>query len=259
MQSVLTENSKGVQQHTAAGSPMLRKLLRFNPQFNLHRTGSSDRGDIEDYIAEVFAQAYNAEVTGFAPFLISMRCAGNISAAAGIQPANTAPLFLEQYLDNPIEQVLSSRYGKTIGRHEIFELCNLAALRPGVTQLIYLIMAGVMARTGLDYAVFAGTKQVAKGVSKLGFCMESIVAADPARLGADAANWGSYYANEPHVMVLDVRKSMAAINALPLPGTLLSMYESQIAEMAKHFNSVHRATSPTNADIYASNASHAFN
>jgi len=240
MQALLTTNSEGIQQHTAAGSPMLRKLLRFNPQFNLHRTGSPDRSDIEHYIADVFAQAYGADVTGFAPFLISMRCAGNISAAAGIRPANSAPLFLEQYLDNPIEQVLSSRYGKTIGRHEIFELANLAALRPGVSQLIYLITAGVMARTGLDYVVFAGTKQVAKGVSKLGFCLESIVAADPARLGDDAAHWGSYYDNAPHVMMLDLRKSMEVLNALPLSGILLNIYESQIAELANHFNSVHR-------------------
>ena len=239
MQTLLTTHSAGAQQHTAAGSPMLRKLLRFNPQFNLHRTGSPDRGDIEHYIREVFAQAYGAEVAGFAPFLISMRCAGNISAAAGIRPAGSAPLFLEQYLDNPIEQVLSSRYGKTIGRHEIFELANLAALRPGVSQLIYLITAGVMARTGLDYVVFAGTKQVAKGVSKLGFCVESIVAADPARLGAAAESWGSYYENKPHVMVLDLRKSMDVLTALPLPGILMNMYESQIAELANHFNSVH--------------------
>lgn len=240
MQALLTATPEGIQQHTAAGSPMLRKLLRFNPQFNLHRTGSPDRRDIEHYIADVFAQAYGAQVAGYAPFLMSMRCAGNISAAAGIRPADSAPLFLEQYLDDPVERVLSTRYGKTIGRHEIFELGNLAALRPGVSQLIYLITAGVMARTGLNYAVFAGTKQVAKGVSKLGFCMEAIVAADPARLGGAAANWGSYYKNAPQVMVLDLRKSMDVLNALPLPGILLNIYESQIAELANHFNSVHR-------------------
>jgi len=240
MQVQLTATSEGIQRHTATGSPMLRKLLRFNPQFNLHRSGSPDRLDVEHYIADVFAQAYGAEVTSFAPFLMSMHCAGNISAAAGIRPANSAPLFLEQYLDNPVEQVLSSGYGKNIARNEIFELGNLAALRPGVCQLIYLIMAGVMARTGLNYAVFAGTKQVAKGVSKLGFCMETIVAADPARLGSAAANWGSYYNNAPHVMVLDLSKSMDVLNGLPLPSILLSIYESQIAGLANHFNSVCR-------------------
>lgn len=228
------------QQLLAETPPLLRRLLRFNPEFGLHRAGSPDRGDIERYIGEVFADAYGAEVTGFAPFLMSMSCAGRISAAAGIRPAAPEPLFLEQYLDAPVEEVLSSRYGRTIERSEIFELGNLAALRPGVCQLIYLIMAGVISRTGLNYAVFAGTKQVAKGVGRLGFCMEPIVAADPARLGATAGNWGTYYDNAPHVTVLDLRKSMDVLSDLPLPRILMEIYEPQIAALAAHFNSAHR-------------------
>jgi hypothetical protein len=220
--------------------PLLRRLLRFNPEFSLHRPGSPERAAVEHYIADVFAEAYGAEVSGFAPFLMSMSCAGRISAAAGIRPAAGGPLFLEQYLDAPVEQVLSDRYGRSIARAEIFELGNLAALRPGVCQLIYLIMAGVIARTDLNYAVFAGTRQVAKGVGRLGFCMEPIVAADPARLGAAAGNWGSYYNNAPQVTVLDLRKSMQVLADLPLPSILLDVYEPQIELLAAHFNSVHR-------------------
>jgi hypothetical protein len=240
MQALLTATAEGIQQHTAARSPMLRKLLRFNPRFDLHRAGSPARSDVENYIADVFAKAYDAQVTGFAPFLISMSCAGSISAAAGIRPAAATPLFLEKYLDASIEQVLSHCYGIPVDRAEIFELGNLAALRPGVCQLIYLIMAGFLQRSGLRYAVFAGTRQVAKGVGKLGFCMETIVAADPARLGETATDWGSYYDNDPHVMVLDLQKSMNVLRTLPLPSVLLSIYEPQIAELANHFSSVYR-------------------
>jgi hypothetical protein len=240
MQTLLSAMSEGIQQHAGAQSPMLRKLLRFNPQFDLHRAGAPYRPDVENYINEVFSQAYGAEVTGFAPFLMSMRCAGGISAAAGIRPADSESLFLEQYLDAPVEQVLGHYCGHSISRKEIFELGNLAALRPGVCLLFYVILAGVMARTGMNYAVFAGTKQVAKGLTKLGFCMESITAADPARLGAAAENWGSYYDNAPQVMVLDLGKSMDVLNAMPLTSILLNIYEMQIAELANHFNSVHR-------------------
>jgi hypothetical protein len=240
MQAVFTATTEGIQQHTAARSPMLRKLLRFNPRFDLHRAGSPNRGEVEAYIGDVFAKAYGAKVAGYAPVLVSMSCAGNISAAAGIRPAATEPLFLEQYLDAPVEQVLSNNYAQPVARDQIFELGNLAALRPGVCQLIYLIMAGFLQRTDLRYAVFAGTRQVAKGVGKLGFCMETIVAADPARLGGAAADWGSYYDNDPHVMVLDLHKSMDVLSALPLPSVLLNIYEPQIAELANHFNSVYR-------------------
>jgi len=219
--------------------PLLRRLLRFNPEFALHRGGSPDRGDVELYIANVFAEAYGAKVTGFAPFLMSMSCAGRISAAAGIRPAAGRSLFLEQYLDVSVESALSEHYGHAISRGEIFELGNLAALRPGVCQLIYLIMAGVIARTGLNYAVFAGTRQVAKGVGRLGFCMEPIVAADPARLGAAADNWGTYYDNAPCVTVLDLRRSMKVLAGMPLPRVLLEVYAPQIELLAGHFSSAH--------------------
>jgi hypothetical protein len=240
MQAELTVTSEGIEQQNTAGSRLLRKLTRFNPEFNLHRTGSPNRHKVERHIANIFAETYGAEVTEFAPFLMSMVCAGNVSAAAGIRPADTGPLFLEQYLDDPVEQVLGNCYGQTMGRHEIFELGNLAALRPGVCQLFYLIMAGVMARTKLNYVVFAGTKQVAKGLGRLGFHMELIVAADPSRVGDAAANWGNYYASEPQVMAIDLCKSMEALNKMPLPRALLNFYEPQIAELANHFNCVYR-------------------
>jgi hypothetical protein len=240
MQAQFTATSEAIEQQNPAGSRMLRKLLRFNPEFNLNRIGSPNRCEVEGHIASVFADTYGAEVAEFAPFLMSMACAGNVSAAAGIRPADAGPLFLEQYLDDPVEQVLSNCYGQTLSRDEIFELGNLAALRPGVCQLFYLIMAGVIARTKLNYVVFAGTNQVAKGLTRLGFHMEPIVAADPARLGDAAENWGSYYDSEPQVMAIDLRESMKALNQLPLPCVLLKFYEPQIAELANHFNSACR-------------------
>jgi hypothetical protein len=240
MQAQLTATSAGIGAQKSAGTLMLRRLVRFKPEFNLHRKGSPNRCDVEQHIADVFAATYGAEVTEFAPFLMSLVCAGNVSAAAGIRPAATGPLFLEQYLDSPVEQALSNCYGKSIDRDEIFELGNLAALRSGVCQLFYLIMAGVIARTKLKHVVFSGTKEVQRGLHKLGFHMETIVAADPSRLGDAAANWGTYYASDSQVMAIDRDKSMKALAQLPLPTKLLNFYEPQIIELANHFNSVYR-------------------
>jgi hypothetical protein len=240
MQAELTANPVAMDQQDFAGSRLVRKLLRFNPEFSLHRTVSPDRCAVEQHIAKVFAESYGAQVTEFSPFLMSMVCAGNVSAAAGFRPADTGPLFLEQYLDGSIEVILSNCYGKNLDRHAIFELGNLAALRPGVCQIFYLIMAGVIARTKLNYVVFAGTRQVAKGLDRLGFQMDRIAAADPSRLGDAARNWGSYYDSKPEVMAIDLEKSMEALGQMPIPRALLGFYEPQIAELASHFNAVYR-------------------
>lgn len=240
MQAELTAAPLGITEQDVSVPPTLRKLLRFNPEFNLHRAGSPGRTDVEAYIAKAFRKAYGAEVTEFAPFLMSMNCAGSISSAAGVRPASLGPLFLEQYLDGPIEQVLSERYGYRVQRDDIFELGNLASIRPGVCQLFYLILTGIMARTNMNHVVFAGTKQVAKGLNRLGFQLEYIMDADPARLNGAAESWGSYYANKPQVMAIDLRKSMEILGQMSLPSILLNLFEPQIAEQAEHFNTVYR-------------------
>jgi hypothetical protein len=240
MKAALTQTTGLLKPANPAGSTLLRRLLRVNPEFGLHRVGAPQRADVETYIAKVFDQTYGATVSGFAPFLISMSCAGQISAAAGIRPAGFGPLFLEQYLDAPVENVLSSHYGLPVERQEIFELGNLAALRPGVCQLIYLIMAGMVSRTSLNYAVFAGNRQVARGVSKLGFEIATLAPANPARLGEGAADWGSYYDSDPQIMTIDLRNSMQLIKKLPLPSIMLNLYDGQITELAAQFNRVHR-------------------
>ncbi len=240
MQVETTTATMNIVQPELAAPPLLRKLLRFNPEFNLHRIGSPGRVDVETYIANAFARAYGAEVSQFAPYLMSMVCAGSVSAAAGVRPANLGPLFLEQYLDVPVERLLSDYYQTDIGRDDIFELGNLAALRPGVCQLLYLVMAGVMERTRMNHVVFAGTRQVAKGLAKLGFNTRTFAPAEPARLNGDATNWGSYYDNEPKIMAIDLAESMIALRKLALPSILLNIYEPQISELAAHFNCAHR-------------------
>ena len=164
------------------GMPLLRRLLGANPEFCLYSSPAPERAAAEAYVADCFARAYGAEVTEFAPHLLAVRCAGQISGVAGIRPADQS-LFSERYLDEPVDSLLGDLYGRRVSRAEVFELSNLAALRPGVCQLMYMVMAAFLYRAGFRYVVFAGTAQVERTVRKMSFAVTPLAPADPARLG----------------------------------------------------------------------------
>jgi len=222
--------------HYSAGSDpvgfrLLRRLLGNNPQFSLCHEGSSGRAVAEAYIADCFARAYGAQVTKFAPMLLALRCAGSVQAVIGLREAAREHLFLEQYLDEPVEQTLSAKCERQIARNDIMELGNLASLRPGVCQLVYLVLASALYRSGYRFAVFAGTSQVERIISKLNFSLHKIQPADPARLGNAANSWGTYYTTSPHVLVVDLQKSLPKLQENLLAAAVLEFYTDQIDEL----------------------------
>ena len=219
--------------HYSAGSDpvgfrLLRRLLGNNPQFAFLDEHAPNRAEAEAYIADCFARAYGAQVTQFAPILLGLRCAGSLQAVIGLREAAREHLFLEQYLDAPVEQTLAATLGRSVARNEIMELGNLASLHPGVCQLVYLVLASALQRAGYRYGIFAGTSQVQRIVGKLNFDFNVIRPADPARLGSAAQSWGTYYTTAPQVLVVDLHNSLPKLQSNLLAAAVLEIYTDQI-------------------------------
>ena len=65
---------------------------------------AAQRPALERFIAERFRQAYGAQVSHFCAHLLGLRdAAGKWQAAAGYTPAASGALYLEHYLDRPVE------------------------------------------------------------------------------------------------------------------------------------------------------------
>ena len=159
--------------------------------------------------------------------------------------AGTSPLFLEKYLDAPVEELVANNFGAVVSRHEIVEIGNLAALRPGACQLMLLMLAGVLHAAGFRYAAFAGTDQVVRTVHRLSEAVRQVGSADPARLGADADHWGSYYDTSPQVMIVDLAATKAIFDQQRLPAAVFAVYESRIEALAATLRAYrHCATEP---------------
>jgi hypothetical protein len=161
----------------------------------------AQRPALERFIAGCFREAYGAQVGHFCAHLLGLRDrAGAWQAAAGYTPAAAGALFLEHYLDQPVEVALSSAVGRRVPRERIVEVGNLASAARGFGGRFLPALRRHL--VGLDYgwAVFTATREVRSILQHFAFDALALAPAAASRLPDGGAGWGTYYAHEPSEM-----------------------------------------------------------
>jgi hypothetical protein len=169
-------------------------------RWSVHGVDDPRRAEVESFVRRVYARRFGARVPQFAPVLVSLGDAAGIAAAAGYRVARLGPLFLERYLDAPIESVLARHAGRAPARERIVEVGHLAASRPGAGRRLIGLLGPYLAGLGCDWVASTVTIELRRLFARLGITPLALGAADPALLGSDAACWGSYYAHRPVVL-----------------------------------------------------------
>jgi hypothetical protein len=228
-----------VQDHSQdnAREALLSRVLSPSPVFTLHGRDDPERDSVEKFVAMRFFKDYGADIHEFMPDLLSMRCLNCFSGVIGMRRAATSKLFLEQYLDNAIEEVLSGTTGADVGRREIIEIGNLVAGRKGPSQFVFLIATSMLHEAGYKWITFTATRTLANNLNKLGFHMVKLADASLDRLPQGAAGeWGSYYRTQPCVYAGSLDGAMAIARRRPLFRKAMAMYRRCIRKLAKEFN-----------------------
>lgn len=157
------------------------------------------RTQCEQFIGTRFHRAYGAQVTHFSPYLLGMRDAlDRWHAAAGYTPADGRRLFLEQYLDASVEQILAR--GRSVARESIVEVGQLAATTAGMGRALIPLLARHLHRLGYEWVVFTATRELRNAFARLSLTPLELAPADPARLPGKGRHWGTYYKNDPIVV-----------------------------------------------------------
>jgi Thermostable hemolysin len=179
-----------------AGSPDLRLVPVLAGQ---------PRRAVEAYIRRRFAEQHQAQVTHFLPGLMGLQAHdGTLHGAVGLRGAAKGALFLEQYLDGPIEQAIRPLVGHDVVREEIVEVGNLAADGRGTARRLIVELSGWLSQGGFRWVAFTGTPALLNSFQRLGLPLTRIASADPARVGAQLSAWGRYYDLRPQVMVGEI-------------------------------------------------------
>lgn len=141
-----------------------------------------------------------------------MHAGNGEGAALGFGRAGAQPLYLENYLDRPIEVLVSQTLGRKVDRASIIEIGNLAAdSAPGMVEL-WGQAANDLGGNG-EVAVATLTARVRRMFARIGLPITILAPARPERLGDGAAQWGSYYESDPMVCMGVIAEGQAALSA----------------------------------------------
>lgn len=213
------------------------RLLSPGPALTLHTRDSAQRSNLECYIANQFRAIHNAEIHEYLPYLLSLSCAGNFTAAAGLRPARGQKLFLERYLDGRVEVALERVGTGLVSRNHVVEIGNLAATQRGFSQLLFLLLTAVLQQTRFEWVVFTATPVVQKTLRHLGFELHTLGEADPSTLEAsERSDWGRYYECRPQVVAGHVASATSVLATRRRHRAALAMYDERIRAVAAELN-----------------------
>jgi hypothetical protein len=169
--------------------------------------------------------------------------AGELCAVAGVRLANEGELFLERYLDEPIDPLISAAADRPVERAGIVEVGNLAASDTGSARMSIIAITYLLAMGGLEWVAFTGNIGLVNSFHRLGLKPVTLCAADPARLGEDRHSWGSYYESKPWVHVGNIRAGFIHLRNIGLFGRLglpTSMEGSTMSPEMQRFDRILR-------------------
>ncbi len=178
--------------------------------------GDPRRAQVEDFIRAVFVRTYGARVHRMMPRLLAFRDrGGELLGALGVRSAAARPLFLEAYLDSPVEACIAARVPGAVTRAGVVEIGNLALAEPGHARTVIKAVTAFLRNADLDWVVFTAVSTLRNAFYRLGLDPVPLAPADPARLGAAAADWGRYYETRPVVYAGSVQQGVAGLTSQP--------------------------------------------
>jgi len=134
-----------------------------------------------------------------------------ILACTGYQPAAEGPLFLEQYLDEPVEDCLQRLTHKPVSREQIVEIGGFAVSHKRHALPFMLQLAPTLADFGFKTVVCTVTRPMQGCLRKLGIVSTLLADANPSRVDISNNAWGTYYDSKPVVLAGDIGINIARI------------------------------------------------
>jgi hypothetical protein len=166
--------------------------------------GDASRDELERYVREAFLARHAAHVRSFMPTLLAFRDRGGaLAGVAGFRGADEGRLYLEQYLDRPVEEALAAALAAQgvgrIERREITEVGNLAgASCRSAVRMVAQIPAYLMLRR-YAWIVFTATSALRGILARFDAPLLELARADVTRVAGSRDEWGRYYQTDPRV------------------------------------------------------------
>ena len=174
------------------------------PQFQIVERHSPVRLALEERIRRDFATHFGARIADFMPYLLKYD-QGAGTGVLGFRPAAEEPLYLENYLDFPIELFLANVLRMPVSRSEVVEVGQFVVDDRANAAAMFRDLVSFLIGRGHVWIAFTATRTIRRMLGRAGLSGLTIAAAREERVCYQADDWGSYYSNDPQVVIGNLR------------------------------------------------------
>lgn len=186
------------------------------------------RSDVESYIKSRYEQAFNAHIDEFMPMFVAIYDQHQqLLSTCGYRVASDAPLFLEQYLDAPAEQLMGEEFGQTIERQKLIEFGQLASFSRGMSPMHFMLMAEHLVALGYEWCIFTATDPLYAMMCRLGLEPTILAHANSGQISDTQDKWGTYYHHRPKVSAGNLKEGLQKLLQRPLDRSNNSKWVAQ--------------------------------
>jgi hypothetical protein len=184
------------------------RKLRLESLHVLRWNATIQRTRVERFIERRFLDRFGSLIVDHYPTLLSLQSDdGNVLATIGLRDASREPLFVERYFDEPIERMISKVTGAALPRGDILEIGNMASIGRTASARLIAASASYLSTCQSRYAVVTATEELRRMLGSFGFAWRALGAARADRLPDQGRSWGSYYEQNPEILVGEIRQS----------------------------------------------------
>lgn len=219
-------------EHTHVSTALASGVLE--QKFKAYHVQDENRSAAEKAVRRIFRKTYNADIKEFLPLLLTIENSSSIAAVIGLRNAGHCPLFVENYLTSPIEQLINNIAQKNkVNRADIVEIGNLVSDINGASYFLFVVLAFALQQAQIKWVAFTMTSVVEKLLNRLHMEPIVICQAQQSAVANSASSWGSYYHNAPKVSVGSVDDACALLIKDRRINQLRTHFQDDISSLAR--------------------------
>lgn len=167
---------------------------------------------VVQHVSTRYRQAFFADLRQFMPAYLTLTDHNEIMSVCGFRHANTERLYLEQYLEDEAQILLSDAFKCDVKRDNLVEFGHLASFAQGLSTLHFYLIAQMLVERGLEWCIFTATESLHTMMARLGLEPQIIAQADKSKVPDAHTTWGAYYEHHPRVLAGNLVKGLERLS-----------------------------------------------
>ncbi len=171
---------------------------------------------LEARIRSGFGTHFRACVAEYMPRFAYYQHLHGGTGVIGMRDASEESLYLESYLDSPVDEVIQRAADCAVSRAQIVEVGQFVVDDRGIVQDFFEDLVPFLASQGFEWVCFTGTDRIRAVLNRVGFSGLPVAAANQELVRNKPDRWGTYYEHDPVVIIgkLDDPEGLWCANAV---------------------------------------------